>query len=74
LDYARSGLNVQFADVQNVNSVPTYLIVVFLLIVLVSAAPANDQTESQLVDVGDGVKVEVLDWGGVGQSVVLLGL
>lgn len=38
---------------------------------LVSAASAN-QARSQLVDVGDGVKVEVIDWGGLGTPVLLL--
>jgi pimeloyl-ACP methyl ester carboxylesterase len=43
-----------------------------LLMFLVTAAPANHQAQSQLVDVGDGVKVEVLDWGGFGSPVLLL--
>ncbi len=43
-----------------------------LLMLLVSAAPANHQAQSLLVDVGDGVKVEVLDWGGFGRPVLLL--
>ncbi len=42
-----------------------------LLMLLVSAAAAN-QAQSQRVDVGDGVKVEVLDWGGLGAPVLLL--
>ena len=42
------------------------------LMLLVSAVAASNEPESQFVDVGDGVKVEVLDWGGVGQPVVLL--
>jgi hypothetical protein len=43
-----------------------------LLMLLVSVAAASNQAESQLVNVGDGVKVEVLDWGGFGRPVLLL--
>lgn len=42
-----------------------------LLMLLLSAAPASI-TRSQLVDVGDGVKIEVLDWGGFGRPLLLL--
>ena len=42
-----------------------------VLMLLVSAAPAN-QAHSQIVDIGDGVKVEVLDWAGLGRPVLLL--
>jgi non-heme chloroperoxidase len=44
----------------------------FVLMLLLSAAAANGETNSQFVDVGDGVKVEVLDWGGSGKPLVLL--
>jgi non-heme chloroperoxidase len=50
---------------------PRCLMLLSLLMLLLSAAPAN-QAQSQLVDVGDGVKVEVLDWGGYGTPVLLL--
>ncbi len=43
-----------------------------LAVLIVSAAAANPATSSQFVDVGDGVKVEVLDWGGAGRPVLLL--
>ena len=42
-----------------------------LLTLVIGATPAN-QAQSQLIDVGDDVKVEVLDWGGVGPPVLLL--
>lgn len=45
---------------------------VILLMLLVSAAALSNQAESQFVNVGDGVKVEVLDWGGNGRPVLLL--
>lgn len=48
-----------------------FLTLLSLLILLVSAALAND-AQPQLVDVGDGVKLEVLDWGGLGTPVLLL--
>lgn len=41
----------------------------WLLILLVSAIAAPS---SQLIDVGDSVNLEVLDWGGTGRPVVLL--
>ena len=44
----------------------------FVVILLLSATAANGETNSQFVDVGDGVKVEVLEWGGAGRPVVLL--
>lgn len=43
-----------------------------LLLLVANAAAASSQPESHLVDVGDGVKVEVLDWGGTGRAMVLL--
>ncbi len=43
-----------------------------LALLIISTATASSATNSQFIDVGDGVKVEVLDWGGVGRPVVLL--
>src|SRR5436305_1224574 len=45
---------------------------VTLLMALMSSAAVTQDLQSQLVDVGDGVKVEVLDWGGFGPPVLLL--
>ena len=42
-----------------------------ILMVLLSAVPES-QPQSQFIDVGDGVKVEVLDWGGSGRPLLLL--
>ncbi len=43
-----------------------------MLMLLVAGAEANAAKNSQFVDVGDGVKLEVLDWGGDGPAVILL--
>ena len=43
-----------------------------MLALMIIGTAANPATSSQFVDVGDGVKVEVLDWGGTGRPVVLL--
>ena len=43
-----------------------------LMLVLLGASTANGEPHSQFVDVGDRVKVEVLDWGGGGKPLVLL--
>ncbi len=43
-----------------------------ILALLVCAAASNGATNSQFIEVGDGVKLEVLDWGGTGRPVVLL--
>jgi len=43
-----------------------------LALLVMSVSSANPATNSQFVDVGDGVKIEVLDWGGTGRPVVLL--
>ncbi len=43
-----------------------------LTLALLSAAAMNAAPSSQFIDVGDGVTLEVLDWGGAGRSVVLL--
>jgi non-heme chloroperoxidase len=43
-----------------------------LALLIISATAANPATSSQFVEVGDGVKLEVLDWGGAGRPVVLL--
>lgn len=44
-----------------------------LLLLLVSASAISNLADSQFVNVGDGVKLEVLDWGGgAGRSVLLL--
>ncbi len=40
-----------------------------LLVLLLSATATGNQPESQFVNVGDGVRVEVLDRGGVGRLV-----
>src|SRR4051794_4221592 len=56
---------------RDVNSVPRCLMLLSLLMLLVSAAPAS-QAQSQLVDVGDDVKIELLDWSGSGAPVLLL--
>jgi non-heme chloroperoxidase len=42
------------------------------LVLLMSAVAASAAADSRLVDVGDGVTVEVLDWGGAGRPVLLL--
>jgi non-heme chloroperoxidase len=42
------------------------------LTLLLIMAAASSQAESQVVNIGDGVKVEVLDWGGIGGPVLLL--
>ncbi|HEY1216930.1 MAG TPA: alpha/beta hydrolase [Bryobacteraceae bacterium] len=44
----------------------------FMLVLLMSAAAVRAATPSQLINVGDSVQIEVLDWGGTGRSVVLL--
>src|SRR5450631_2707208 len=43
-----------------------------LALLMISAAAAIAATSSQFVDVGDDVRIEVLDWGGTGLPVVLL--
>ena len=43
-----------------------------LLMLLASVAAAGNQAQAQFVNVGDDVKVEVLDWGGTGRPVLLL--
>jgi len=43
-----------------------------LALLIIGTTAASPATTSQFVEVGDGVKVEVLDWGGMGQPVVLL--
>jgi len=43
-----------------------------LALLIISTTAANAATSSQFVEVGDGVKVEVLDWGGTGRPAVLL--
>lgn len=43
-----------------------------LLLLLANAAAVSSQPASQFVAVGDGVKLEVLDWGGAGEPVLLL--
>jgi len=43
-----------------------------LLLFILRETAANPATTSQFVEVGDGVKLEVLDWGGAGRPVVLL--
>lgn len=42
------------------------------VVLLIAAAETNAAESSQFVDVGDGVKIEVVDWGGEGRPVVLL--
>jgi pimeloyl-ACP methyl ester carboxylesterase len=44
----------------------------FSLVLVVCVSAATAVTNSQFVEVGDGFKVEVLDWGGSGRPVVLL--
>lgn len=39
---------------------------------LMTAAAANAAESTQFLDVGDGVRIEVVDWGGEGRPVVLL--
>ncbi len=44
----------------------------WLLVLLMSAIAASAATSARFVGVGDGVKLEVIDWGGTGRPVVLL--
>src|SRR5690349_577304 len=47
-------------------------LMLMLTLMLLMTAEATAAKSTQLVDVGDGVKLEVLDWGGDGRPVVLL--
>ncbi len=44
----------------------------WIVLLLISAAAVNAAQSSQFVDVGEGVRLEVLNWGGTGRPVVLL--
>ena len=42
------------------------------VVLLTTAAEANAAQSAQFFDVGDGVRIEVVDWGGEGRPVILL--